>query len=396
MEEYIRLEEEKAQRHGKTFNWQTTTYDKVKYYEDEDNCFKNFQTKCSYIVFDDTLMSDATLSCEPTVSPFKENKIDFKISFDESNDEDYMVIFDNNSFSYKIIYVDNLKTDLENDNDKVNMPLFPSPEPTVSYFDDLDHFKNFENEFPAIVYDDALTSKLDFLTEPTLIPQHINEFNLKDETSFSECDKEEQNILYFNDLFPLNVIYYDDLKSAKDNDNDEIQSSRALSLHTSEEMAEDRFEAYWLGSERVIPDKGDLRDYWIEISSNKNFLGPTPSYVYIRDTVRRLCHRMISYSISGRAQAPKKYFFRHAKGRKSGARLSGGYFIGRLAAHFGLVSEEGLRGLSVITRELSMIDLHELVRLNICVRLGDLHELVYVLKYATYHSTGSSDTDQVI
>ncbi|GKE39193.1 hypothetical protein Tco_1462598, partial [Tanacetum coccineum] len=37
--------------------------------------------------------------------------------------------------------------------------------------------------------------------------------------------------------------------------------------------------------------------------------------------------------------------FRHAKGRKSEARLSKGHFIGRLAMHFGLVSDEGLRGL---------------------------------------------------
>ncbi|GKC52855.1 hypothetical protein Tco_1075600 [Tanacetum coccineum] len=66
-----------------------------------------------------------------------------------------------------------------------------------------------------------------------------------------------------------------------------------------------------------------------------------------------------------------QYLFRHAEGKKSGARLSGGHFIGRLAAYFGLVSDEGLRGLSVITRELPMIDLHELVRLNICGRLGD-------------------------
>ncbi|GJZ56413.1 hypothetical protein Tco_0611606 [Tanacetum coccineum] len=66
-----------------------------------------------------------------------------------------------------------------------------------------------------------------------------------------------------------------------------------------------------------------------------------------------------------------QYLFRHAEGKKSGARLSGGHFIGRLAAHFGLASDEGLRGLSVITRELPMIDLHELVRLNICGRLGD-------------------------
>ncbi|GKB12827.1 hypothetical protein Tco_0846750 [Tanacetum coccineum] len=57
--------------------------------------------------------------------------------------------------------------DSENDNEKVNMPSFPPPEPTVSCFDDLDFFKDFENEFPAIVYNDALISKSDFLTEPT-------------------------------------------------------------------------------------------------------------------------------------------------------------------------------------------------------------------------------------
>nr|GEX81243.1 hypothetical protein [Tanacetum cinerariifolium] len=91
MEEYIRLEEEKARRRA--------------------------------IVFNDSLTSEVTLSYEPT--------------------------------------------DLENDNDKVNMPLFPSPVPTVSYFDDLDLFEDFEKEFPVIVYNDALTSKLDFLTEAT-------------------------------------------------------------------------------------------------------------------------------------------------------------------------------------------------------------------------------------
>ncbi|GKD70201.1 hypothetical protein Tco_1324291, partial [Tanacetum coccineum] len=185
MEEYIRLEEEKARRRA--------------------------------IVFDNAFTSEVMHSCEPTVSPLKDNKIDFGISFDESNDEDYTVIYDKNSFSYKIIYVNDLKTDSKNYNDKVNMPLFPPPEPTVSYFDDLDYFKDFENEFPAIVYNDAPTSKSDLLTEPTVSPQHIDEFNLKDETSFSECAKEEQNVLYSNNLFPFNVIYPD-----TDNDNDEI------------------------------------------------------------------------------------------------------------------------------------------------------------------------------
>ncbi|GJZ85278.1 MAK10-like protein [Tanacetum coccineum] len=61
----------------------------------------------------------------------------------------------------------------------------------------------------------------------------------------------------------------------------------------------------------------------------------------------------------------------HAEGRKSGTRLFGGHFIGRLAAHFGLVSDQGLRGLSVVISELSVIDLDKLARLNICSRFGD-------------------------
>ncbi|GKF57768.1 hypothetical protein Tco_0171305 [Tanacetum coccineum] len=108
------------------------------------------------------------------------------------------------------------------------MPSFLSPEPTVSYFDDLDYFKDFEKEFPAIVYYDAQTSKLNFLTKPTLSPQHIDEFNLKDETSLSECDEEEQNVINLNDLFPFNVVYPDDLKSDKDNDDDKIDIEHSL------------------------------------------------------------------------------------------------------------------------------------------------------------------------
>ncbi|GJY59243.1 hypothetical protein Tco_0459135 [Tanacetum coccineum] len=437
MEEYIRLEEEKARRHGRTFNWKTTTFEKVKNHEDEDDCFIDFETEFPAIVFDNTLTA---IPSEPTVCPPNENEIDFRISLDESDDEDYTVIFDENSFSYKIIYVNDLKMDSENDNN--NMPS--SPNPTIDYIDDLDFLKDFENEFPAIVYNDARTSKSEHLTEPILNPQHIDEFNLIDETSLSEYD--EDNVLYFNDLF--NIIHLDDLKSEKENDaNDNyiIQSLEdmapllavdqrhpwlryqieeysegirhrsgsevedefileflstcrmsdtemgldvadtlcfqlggvrrrmtwrqfilALGLHKEQEMAKARFGAYWDGSDRVIPDKGDLRDYWIKISSGKDFLGPAPSYVLIRDLVRRLCHMMIAYSIYGRGQAPEKvtgvdlfylcsmdrgttnvlhllaqYLFRYAEGRKSGDRLLGGHFIGRLAMHFRLAIAAG-------------------------------------------------------
>ncbi|GJX10810.1 hypothetical protein Tco_0200669 [Tanacetum coccineum] len=72
------------------------------------------------------------------------------------------------------------------------------------------------------------TAKYDFLTELTLCPQHIDEFDLKDETSLSEYDEVEQNILYFNDLFPFNIIHPDDLKSGKDNDDNKIDIIQSL------------------------------------------------------------------------------------------------------------------------------------------------------------------------
>ncbi|GJX03698.1 hypothetical protein Tco_0189614 [Tanacetum coccineum] len=169
MEEYIRLEEQKARRRGRVFNWETFTYGKI-WYDEDLHDLRSIETEFPAIVFDDAFTSEVTHSCEPTVSPLNDNKIDFRISFDEFDDEDYTVIYDKKSFSYKITYVNDLKTDSKNDNDKVNIPLFLSPEPTVSCLNDLDFFKDFENEFPAIVYNDALTSKSDFSTKPTVCP----------------------------------------------------------------------------------------------------------------------------------------------------------------------------------------------------------------------------------
>nr|GEZ72535.1 hypothetical protein [Tanacetum cinerariifolium] len=158
---YIRLEEEKSCRNVKVYNWETTTYGKIWYNEDFHD-LRFVETKFPAIVFDDAFTSNVTPSYEPTVSLLNENKINFIILFDKSDDEDYTVIYDENSFTYKIMYVNNLKTNSKNDDDKVNMPSFTSPKPEVSYSNDLDFFKDFKNEFPAIVYNDALTSKSDF------------------------------------------------------------------------------------------------------------------------------------------------------------------------------------------------------------------------------------------
>ncbi|GJT07973.1 hypothetical protein Tco_0842435, partial [Tanacetum coccineum] len=113
------------------------------------------------------------------------------------------------------------------------------------------------------------------------------------------------------------------------------------------------------------------------ISSARDFLGISPSYTVIRDPILRLYHRLITCSIAGRSQAPEKvtvtdlfylrgvdvgsvnvpyllarYLRLFAVGRKSGAHISGGQFVARLADLFGLLTAEILGGLTVIALEL--------------------------------------------
>ncbi|GJT56516.1 hypothetical protein Tco_0991570 [Tanacetum coccineum] len=66
MEEYIRLEEEKTQKRGKVFNWETAKYGKIWYDEDVHN-LRSVETKFPAIVFNDTLTSEATLSLLTTM-----------------------------------------------------------------------------------------------------------------------------------------------------------------------------------------------------------------------------------------------------------------------------------------------------------------------------------------
>ncbi|GJV70771.1 hypothetical protein Tco_1490766, partial [Tanacetum coccineum] len=210
MEEYIRIEEEKAHKREKVFNWQTATYGKIRVDDDLHN-LSYVETEFPAIVFNDTLTSEATLSCEPMVSSLNNDEIDFRISFDESDDEDCTILR-----------------------------------------------KNFQP-----LYKEAQTSKSDLLTEPILNPQHIDEFNLKDETSLSECDEEEQNVLNFNDLFPFNVIYPDELKTDTDNDNDKVDiehSSGDLSVKPLPDLINTDVGAYAHGSNKLLETSTVFRE----------------------------------------------------------------------------------------------------------------------------------------
>ncbi|GJX29719.1 hypothetical protein Tco_0237798 [Tanacetum coccineum] len=150
------------------FNWQTTTYRKIRV-DDDLHDLSYVEAEFPAIVINDDFAPQDALQYESQVSTPINNEIDFRISFDESDDEDYTIICDTDSFSYKMISVKNLKTDSENDYEKV-IPSIPSPEPAISCFDDLDFFNDFVNEFPTIVYNIAQMSKSDLLTEPILNP----------------------------------------------------------------------------------------------------------------------------------------------------------------------------------------------------------------------------------
>ncbi|GJR81313.1 hypothetical protein Tco_0152098 [Tanacetum coccineum] len=414
MEKYIKLEEEKACRRGRVFNWETATYGKIRV-DDDFHDLRFVEAEFPAIVIDDAFAPQDALLCKSQVSTLVNDEIDFRISFDEFDYEDYIIIYDKNSFSFKMISVNYLKTNSENDNEKV-MPSIPLPEPAISCFDDLDFFKDFENEFTAIVYNDAQTSKSDLLTELILSPQHIDEFNLNNETSVSEYDEEEQNILVqvvdFQGMPELmgDGLFARMVMEHRDDVGVVVFTSRAWGRLFDTmgplvwELILEFLSTLRFGeseSERMIPEKGNLHDYWRSISTDGDFLRPPPSYTLIRDPMLRLCHRMIAHSIAGRSQAPKKvtvtdlfylrgldvgsvnipylltrYLRRFVVGRKSGAYIFGGQFLARLAEHFGLLTTKILRGLIVIALELLIINMGELVRLHICMEVDDTWALV--------------------
>ncbi|GJZ59907.1 hypothetical protein Tco_0615723 [Tanacetum coccineum] len=135
IEEYIQLMADKAHKRGQMFDWETATYCKI--YDDID-LFKDFEADFPAIVYNDALASDPEVSSEPTVSPHNAIKadFDFTISFSESDDEDYTFIYDKNSSSYKLISVNDLKSDTGNDIDEINVKL-PSEDISIKPLDSV-------------------------------------------------------------------------------------------------------------------------------------------------------------------------------------------------------------------------------------------------------------------
>ncbi|GJV15606.1 hypothetical protein Tco_1360929 [Tanacetum coccineum] len=271
MKEYIRLKEEKAHKCEKVFNWETAKYGRIWYDEDGHN-LKSIENEFPAIAFNDSLKSGETLSCEPTVS-YLNDEIDFKISFDDSHDEDYM---------------------------------------------------------EGLQYTD--TDIVDF------------------ETRLARIYKREVHRVHVFDIGGLPDLMVEGL------------SARMLMEHRDAhgEMEIGGLSAYWAESARQIPNKGDLRDYWIEISSARDFLGIAPSYTSIRDPILRPCHRSIACNIAQRSQAHEKVTDLFYLRRMDVGSVNVPYLLARYLRLFALGRNHGV-----------MISRGKLVRLLICKEIDN-------------------------
>ncbi|GJX91727.1 hypothetical protein Tco_0345053 [Tanacetum coccineum] len=295
---------------------------KEKYYKDDQVMMKDLKGK---------------ISSEPTVSPLDDNQIDFRISFDEFDNEDYTVIYDKSSFSYKIISVNDLKTDLEDGNNEVNIP---SNDVVVEQLDNGVHNVDTQSH----EFDEDLETNHDI---------HRKSFNMGDylmiEVMIQKRFYEGMPLIFIiKDFYVPFSIPFDPKRFYKDG-----VCTRKL---RRPRIAEGIFDLdvagtlqFQLGGTRCrmsweVADKGDLSTYLTGISFNGDCLGIVPSYTSIKDPLIRLCHRLIAFSIDRRSQAPKKvtstdlfylrsidvgslnihyllaqYLRRYASGRKQGA-----------------------------------------------------------------------------
>ncbi|GJV48374.1 hypothetical protein Tco_1438586 [Tanacetum coccineum] len=202
----------------------------------------------------------------------------------------------------------------------------------VKYFEDIDYFKDFETEFPAIVFNDNSISKLETQPKPT--------FKFTDMAPLPPRDQRHLWIQYRDEAYTEEVVYDFEVRL------ETIFRRQVNRVHVLD------FEG--LTGDMRIGDEMDLdasdilcfqlggnrwsmmwRQFILALVVTRprfppigTFWGKLPP-IYASEICMDQEAANVPYLLA-------QYLFRHAEGRKSGARLLGGYFIGRLAHHFGL------------------------------------------------------------
>nr|GFA38242.1 hypothetical protein [Tanacetum cinerariifolium] len=81
------------------------------------------------------------------------------------------------------------------------------------YCEDLNYFTDLETDFPAMVYNDALTSNENVLSEPTISIYDAIKTDLDFSLSFSDSEDEDYAFICDKDSLSYKLIPVDDLKS---------------------------------------------------------------------------------------------------------------------------------------------------------------------------------------
>ncbi|GJX95621.1 hypothetical protein Tco_0351419 [Tanacetum coccineum] len=329
-----RLEEEKARKHGKVFNWETAKYGKI--WCDEDVLdLRSVETEFPAIVFNDNLTSNETPS-----------------------------------FPFNIVYPDDLKSDKGNDDNKIDM-IQSSGDMALPPRDQRHQYLRYE----GLQYFDA----------------DIADF----ETRLARIYMREIHRVQVFDFGGLPDLMAKGLSTRMLMEHRDAQGQSLERLY----LIWTHLELYtfsWVERRETDPRQRGYEGLLDWDSSAGDFLGTAPSYTFIRDPMLGVCHRLIACSIARRSQAPEKvtvtdlfylremdvgsvnapyllarYLRLFTSGRKQRAMIFGDQYVARWGKHFGLLTEEGLQGLTIISPALPIIDMAELVRLQLCVQLDD-------------------------
>ncbi|GJW71735.1 hypothetical protein Tco_0128652 [Tanacetum coccineum] len=370
-----------------------TTKDKVQYAISREDQYTvldiSVETEFPAIAFNDGV-SSKTLSCKPTVS-FLNDEIDFRVSFDNSDDEDYTSEKDNDDNDIDIIQSSKDMAlpprDLRHQYlryeglqyTNVDILDFDS-RLTKIYMREVHKVQVFDFRGLSDLMDDGLSVRM--LMEHR-DAQGVSLFSRRAWRWLFDIRAPlvHELILEFFSTFRFGEAILD------------LDTPGALQF----QLGGARRRLNWRQFSVALGlHMGKRWSPLIGVSSARDFLGTAPSDTVIRYLILRLCHRLIACSIAGRSQAPKKvtmadlfylrgmdvgsvnflyllarYLRLFAAGRKSGAHISGGQFVARLAEHFGLLTAEILQGLTVIAPALPVIDMAKPVRLQICKQIDD-------------------------
>ncbi|GKA81218.1 hypothetical protein Tco_0787910 [Tanacetum coccineum] len=173
--------------------------------------------------------------------------------------------------------------------------------------------------------------------------------------------------------------------------------SLALGLYSTEDMNNNLFAFYYASCVRNRPNNYNPSQYFWDISTNNHYDSINPfSYTTIKSPVRRLVHRLITLSVTGRYSSKEKVtladlFYLHnmdggelvdlpwhvarflsdkAKGIQKKSKIKRAHLIRRIARHFRLMSTAALR---LVTRgqETTLYDVVKFSELGI-VRFNGL------------------------